>query len=364
MTKIKLIDDSNALAQCLEVASAANWVGVDTEFLREKTYYPLLCLIQVHTPFNTFCVDALAIKDLTPLELSFNGDAVKIIHSCRQDLEALDLRLDKPLRNLYDTQIAAAFCGHGEQVGYAALVESVCNVTLDKTHTRTDWRLRPLSPAQLKYAVDDVNYLNELRLFLNEELTRLGRVAWLEDECERILNLRDYDIKPEDAWKRLKGGSKIPPKHQQCAKQLAIWRETKAQKSDRPREWILPSQSLIDLCFKRPESINALNQIEGLSPGVIRNSGDEFIEIINTHEFDDNDNPVWSRHEAIDSEQKSQVKAIMKKLKQVAEDANISQSLLANRNDIEALVTGGDEIALLTGWRNDFVGKQIVAEFT
>jgi ribonuclease D len=362
MTKIKLITEQDTLDDYIADAKNSEWLAVDTEFLREKTYYPLLCLIQCKTETEEFCIDVLAIEDLSPLQQLLRNQAVtKVIHSCRQDLEALDQRLSGTMMNLYDTQVAAAFCGYGDQVSYGALVESVCGVQLDKSHTRTDWSARPLSTAQLQYAIEDVSYLNDLREYMNVQLLKLGRVDWHREECDRILNLKDYKIDPELAWKRLKGGGKIPVQYQQCAKALSTWREFRAQKSDRPREWILSSQALKDICCQQPSNLSSLSEIKTVYPGVIRKSGEAILKILNTSAG--KTEPVWNKIEPLDSEQRKRVKEIMNRLKSIAEDGEISQSILANRSDIEALVSGKRDIPVLEGWRYKFAGERLLAEF-
>jgi len=350
MTKIKLITDYDTLVEYSEAAKKSEWLSVDTEFLREKTYYPLLCLIQCKSKFEEFYIDVLAIKDLSPLQdLLAEQSVIKIFHSCRQDLEVLDQRLNGSVQNLYDTQVAAAFCGYGEQVSYAALVESVRGVKLDKSHTRTDWSARPLSPAQLQYAIEDVDHLNQLREFLDLQLAELGRRDWHREECERILNLKDYQIDPELAWKRLKGGVKIPAEFQQCAKALSIWREYKAQKRNRPREWIVSSQALKDISYQQPSSLSALAEIKTVFPGVVRNSGDAILKIVKSSSDNEASGSVWKNFTPLDSEQKKRVREIMTRLKNIAEVGKISQSILANRNDIEALVAGGLDVPILEG---------------
>ena len=168
-------------------AECNRYLAIDTEFLRERTFTPELCLIQLCNHQSAVCVDPLAIQDLSPLgEVLENPAVVKIVHSCRQDLEAINTRLNNQVQNLYDTQLAAAFCGYGEQVSYAALVESICAVHLPKSYTRADWSLRPLPEAQIHYALDDVNYLPELYRELQQQLIDSGRSQWHVDECTRV----------------------------------------------------------------------------------------------------------------------------------------------------------------------------------
>lgn len=365
MTKIKLISQRKALDECIRAIKKSKWLGVDTEFVRESTYYPLLCLIQLRSESEGFCIDVLAIDELMPLQEIFaDKNIIKIIHSCRQDLEALAQRIDEPLCNLYDTQIAAAFCGYGEQVSYAALVESICQVRLEKSHTRTDWSARPLSPAQLQYAIDDVNYLARLKEYLGNQLSKFDCQTWHRAECERVLKLNNYPINPEDGWQRLKGGAKIPVRYQRSAKALAIWREHRAQQRNRPREWILSSKALIEISTNQPANLSMLSKIPSVNAGLVRNSGSAILKVIAANSFEKGDaKPIWETYAPLDKEQRIRVKAIMNKLKNVAERVNISESIIANRSDAEALIAGKTNILLLQGWRYEFIGKQLLAEF-
>jgi ribonuclease D len=363
MSKIKLVEDSRQLERVVESLAAASWVGIDTEFLREKTYYPLLCLVQVHAESGSHCIDPLKVNDLTALErVLADPGIVKIIHSCRQDLEALDQRMDAMVVNLFDTQLAAGFCGYGEQVSYAGLAGEFTGVELDKSQTRTDWSRRPLSAQQLDYAMDDVNYLNRIRDALDSQLEQMGRVDWMKAECEEITRRKDYLVDPGCAWQRLKGGSRIPRDRQAAAVALATWRETRAQKSDRPREWILSSKALVDIASKRPGSIEALSSIDTVNAGVIRSSGRTILQILDTHRPDDSQ-AVWSKYAPLENEQKGRVKAAMALLRETAQREKISPALLANRSDIESLVSGDRDIRLLSGWRYDLIGRELSEQF-
>ena len=362
MIKSKLITDCRALDDCIRSIKQSSWVAVDTEFLRETTYYPLLCLIQIRTESVGICIDALAIDDLSPLQAIFaDKNITKILHASRQDLEALDQRMDTPICNLYDTQIAAALCGYGGQISYAGLVESICQVRLDKSHTRTDWAARPLSSAQLQYAIDDVNYLYRLQQALANQLSEFGRCAWHREECENTLKLENYRIDPQDVWQRLKGGAKIPIKYQHSAKALSIWREQKAQQRNRPREWILSTRALTEICKCQPSNLAQLAELKMVNANVVKFSGNAILNILNTAST--GKTPVWHNYTPSDKAQRKQLSEIINKLKSIAEASHISQSMLANRHDIEAMIVGKVTIPLLEGWRYEFCGKEIVAEF-
>jgi ribonuclease D len=210
--------------------------------------------------------------------------------------------------------------------------------------------------------MDDVNYLNRIRDALDTQLEQMGRVDWMKAECEEITRRKNYLVDPDCAWQRLKGGSRIPHARQAAAVELASWREVRAQKSDRPREWILSSRALVEIASKRPGSIEALSSIDRVNAGVIRSSGRTILEILDTHRPDDCQ-AVWSKYAPLENEQKGRVKAAMALLRETAQREKISPALLANRSDIESLVSGDRDIRLLSGWRYDLIGRELSEQF-
>lgn len=360
MLKIKLIENIDELKDLSEKLSKVDWVGIDTEFLREKTYYPLLCLIQIHSEIGEWCIDTIKIEDLSSFsQVICNPKIEKIFHSCRQDLEALDQRIPIAVENLYDTQLAASFCGLGDQMSYAAVVQEVTGVELAKTQTRTDWSARPLSDSQIYYAIDDVRYLVQVRQHMNDQLESMGRLSWHQQECQQILDNADHKIDPLEVWKRLKGAVKIPVENHGVAKELCVWRETKAQKRDRPREWVVPSRSVVEIATTRPKNLNDLSQVDGMTAGMVRHVGADILDILQANPPQPLAKPLWQRHLPMDNAQKQTLKIAMKTLREIAAEEKISQSILANRSDIESFVLGNRQINLLKGWRYDLAGKKI-----
>ncbi len=372
MISINIIRSNDELISCIDVAVRAGWLAMDTEFLRERTYTPELCLIQVSGEESAACIDPLAVEDLSPLGVLLgNPDVVKIFHSCRQDLEALDTRADIRARNLYDTQLAAAFCGYGDQVSYAALVEAVCAVHLPKSHTRTDWSRRPLSRAQLDYALDDVKYLPALRCELDRLLEQKGRMQWHRDECVRAAAPANYRIDPNHAWQRLKGFERLDAAAQECVRKLAVWRERKAQRRNLPRGWVLPTPVLLQICRQRPDTLSRLAQIKEIAPNTVKHAGPEIIALIaqNEHNDDKGDDAEVAETRAcplplLTPEQKRQVRAIMQLLEQRAMQEELSRSLLANRQEVESFVRGQTDLPLFAGWRAQLIGDEILARYS
>ncbi|MDD9810683.1 MAG: ribonuclease D [Gammaproteobacteria bacterium] len=368
MTAIPIISDARALAQFVAALGCRDgWVSVDTEFLRERTFTPKLCLVQLTDGAQSACVDPLAVQDLSPLgELLADRSRRKIFHSCRQDLEAIDTRLDARAAGLYDTQLAAAFCGHGAQTSYAALVEALCDVRLPKAHTRADWSRRPLPRAELEYALDDIKYLQPLRAILDREMASKGYAEWHREECEYAARPSQYRADPATAWRRIKGVAKLDATGQSCAQLLAAWRERRALQSDRPRNWILPGAVLLTLCRKRPTQLSSLSKIKHIAPGLVKKSGAQILDLIAQGK---RNAPPLAPLPPLNAEQRGQVKRILSRIAEVSEQTGISQTLIASRPEVEDFTRavnhtdgapGTDGTRLLQGWRRQLIGEEIL----
>src|ERR1700722_14363778 len=231
-----------ALARTLEPQP---WIGVDTEFLRERTFFPKLCLLQLAAGGQIWCVDTLALGSLDPLMPALTAAGTrKVIHAARQDLEAVYLSTKRVMSPVFDTQIAAGCIGLKPQVGYAELVKTLLDVTIPKGQTRTDWSKRPLSRAQLDYAADDVLYLGDVADHLSLRLKELGRDSWVLEDCLELEDKQLYEPDPAQAWGRLRGLAQLAPASRGRAKTIAVWREKQARARDLPRAWI-PSDAAI-----------------------------------------------------------------------------------------------------------------------
>jgi ribonuclease D len=213
---IRYVASRSDLDDLCEQLAGSPWLAVDTEFHREKTYYPELCLVQVANDDIIACVDPLAVDDLSPLmDLFYSPNTTLVFHAARQDLELFFLLRNALPPNIFDTQLAATVLGYGDQIGYGNLVKQCLNVDLDKAHARTDWRQRPLSPAQIEYAADDVRYLRELYHQLHDKLITTKRLAWLDDDFATLSSVNTYQEDPNSSWLRIKGAGKL--KGQQLA---------------------------------------------------------------------------------------------------------------------------------------------------
>lgn len=354
-----IIRDSAALADLGHSLSAAEWAALDTEFVRERTYFAHLCLIQIATPQWLVLVDPLAITDITALLDALALPFGKVWHAARQDLEVfhdIDGRVPAPA---FDSQIAAAFLGHDDQIGYAALVQAMLGVTLDKTHTRTDWARRPLSPEQLRYARDDVRYLAELYPLLMEQLEARGRRGWFEQECTRLTDPAVYRSEPDQAWRRLKGGGRLPPAAQQVLRELAAWRERQARERNLPRGWVLRDAQLLEIARRQPDSLARLREVAELDDRALHRMGEALLECITAGQQAE-PQALWTR--AVPTEAQTKLAARMSiELKTVAAEQELAPALLATRRDIERLARGEPVSTLLTGWRGELLGERLGA---
>ncbi len=334
-------------------------VAVDTEFLREKTYHAKLCLVQLGIDEHQYCIDVLNIDDLSCLVKLFSAaNVLKLFHAARQDIEVILHTLDVLPKPIFDTQLAAAFCGADMQVGYGALVQEVTGVELPKSQSRTDWTRRPLSAEQIKYAGEDVAYLEALYQAGLEKLQQQNKQAWYDAEIEQYYDESLYVIAPEQAYKRLSGGMlKIKPQH--VLKALANWREAVAQERDIPRSWVIRDDKLYDLAqanVKSEQELLSLAVFGRRSAGALASQAFEVIRNVDSA----NNEKVWRKVEPLNKEEKSVCSQMMRDLSKLSESHGIAQALLATRKDIEALYRNRQSKKLLKGWREALVGKPML----
>jgi ribonuclease D len=364
MREARLIQDPGELETAVFRLRGAERLAVDTEFMRERTYHPQLCLVQVGTEADCYLFDPLVGLDLAPLhELLADRSKLKILHAARQDLEVMLLTGGSVPGPLFDTQVAAAFLGFPPQVGYAELVARQLGASIDKGQTRTDWSRRPLTPAQVAYAADDVKHLLTLHTDLQAALVARGRDGWVADEIAACENPALYRTDPALAWRRLKGLNRLQPAEQSAARALAEWRERRAIESDKPRGWILADEALYALAAREPVSIEALESVPALPPGVLRKRGDELLELLRTARADESGVPLTAPKRP-EPEQMALATRLLQVVREVATELEVSAEVLATRKDVEAIAFGSVEPAdspLLRGWRKAVVGEKLLA---
>ena len=355
-----IADTADAVTDLAVRLAAHASIGLDTEFLRERTYRAELCLIQVSAGDDAVCVDPLAVTELGALAGPLTaGDVVKVMHASRQDLEVL-LPAVGLVRPVFDTQIAAALAGFAAQIGYAELTRRLLGVELPKAHTRTDWSRRPLSPEQIEYARDDVRHLVPLKLKLEEHLARLGRMNWLAEELAGLADPRALVMEPEEAWRRIKGLRGLDPARERLARGLAAWRERRAMERNRPRGWILDDAALREIIVRVPRSLPALEAITEMPASVVRHCGAELLACVTAANVP-NPAPALEMRQRPDPVKSVLVKKLSAVNQAVATELGINPEVLATRRDLERLADGGDEIAALRGWRRSAVGERLLA---
>lgn len=357
------IDTPEALATLVSQLSSAPWLAVDTEFLREKTYHARLCLLQLGGPGVVACIDPLALQNLDLLRpLLCNRHITKVLHAARQDLEILYQVLGEMPTPVFDTQIAAAFLGQGEQIGYGRLVAEVLAVSLEKGHARTDWSKRPLDPAQLHYAANDVRYLGKLYTYQHAALSSMGRLTWLNEYFSKLCDHESYRISPEDRWRRLKGIRTLRGAALAIAQDLAAWREIQARAADRPRRWILADEPLLDIARRTPTTPNDLQHIHGLPRSFAKRHGDAILELVaKARSRPAATWPVLHEPLTIDTGRAALADQLMATLRYEAQRQAISPALLATRSEIEKLACGETDLPVMQGWRAEVVGKALRA---
>jgi ribonuclease D len=363
MRDATLVTTQSQLDAAVFRLEAATRLAVDTEFMRESTYYPQLCLVQVATDSDCFLVDPLAGLDLGGLHALFTSRSkLKILHAARQDLEVLQLGGRPVPAPVFDTQVAAAMLGFPPQAGYAELVARQLGHSIDKGQTRTDWSRRPLTPAQLAYAADDVHHLLTLHTELSAALEDRGRSAWLAEDAAALEDAALYRTEPGDAWRRLKGLGRLKPREQSAARALAEWRERRAIDSDKPRGWILTDEAIYAVATMAPRNMGDLEAIRSLPPAVTRKRGEELLALVATA-FE---TAGTTGIEATGRRPTPQENALVSKLQKIVRDEaaalEVSPEVIATRRDIEALVfEDRGESAVLRGWRRSVVGEKLLA---
>ncbi len=357
------VDTPEQLDDLCERLRGAASLALDTEFLRERTFYAQLCLLQIASEELVACVDPLALPTLEPLlEIIFDPRVLKIMHAGRQDLEILfDLR-GKLSRPVFDTQIAATLLGLGDQVSYQTLVRDVLGVELEKTHTRTNWQQRPLDSGQLRYAQDDVRYLHEVWHRQTRQLEDKGRHGWLDDDFAALTDIANYDKVAEDAWLRIRGIRVLKGVQLAVVRELAAWREHRAREYDRPRKWILGDDVLIDLARHLPPDMDALHRVRGLDPRTLRSVGPDIINVIQrVQKLPQSEWPSLGLRFTPTPSEEALIDAMMAIVRQAGISNGISPAALASRRDLEQMIAGKNDHAILHGWRGRLVGQHLQA---
>jgi ribonuclease D len=357
-----LITSSGDLKALVDRLSTQPFIAVDTEFMRENSYWPDLCLVQIASTEEAAAIDPKADLDLKPLLdlLVENETVLKVFHAGGQDLEIIHNLTGKLPRALFDTQIAAMALGHGEQIGYSNLIESLLGYSLDKGARFTDWGRRPLEKRQIDYAIADVTHLATVFPRMVEKLKKTGRGAWLDEEMERLADPSSFAFEPSEAWKRLKLPSRNPIVLGRL-KALAGWRETEARTKNLPRGRILKDDTLNEIVLHPPKSQEDLGRVRGLSAGWRNNDiGARLMAAIaaaKPHEPDEMPDREAKRPGL--TKEGALVSDLLKLLLKIrSKESGVAAKLIARSDDLEALAVGvRKDLKILSGWRFEQFGK-------
>ncbi|MFA7431879.1 MAG: ribonuclease D [Rhodospirillaceae bacterium] len=359
-----LITTTEALAAFCERVSTAEFITVDTEFMREKTYWPQLCLVQVGGPEEAWCIDPLAEGiDLTPLhDLLRNPRVLKVFHAARQDLEIFYNQMGSFPEPLFDTQVAAMVCGFGDSVGYETLAVKLAKASIDKSMRFTDWARRPLTDKQVRYALSDVTHLRVVYEKLARRLESTGRAHWLIQEMEILTDPSNYSVAPDEAWRRLKTRTKTP-RFLGVVKELAAWREIEAQTRDVPRQRILRDESLLEIAAHAPTTTDQLERSRGFSRGQAEGKvGKAILDAVERgRNLPEDQLPVPPDRKDIPPGLGPITDLLKVLLKMRCEEHDVAVKLVASSDDLE-LIADDDkaDVAALKGWRWEIFGKDAI----
>ncbi|MBB3919634.1 ribonuclease D [Rhizobium fabae] len=348
-------------AACKELAKS-DFITIDTEFLRETTFWPELCLIQMASPTLEVLVDPLAKGiDLAPFfELMADTKVLKVFHAARQDIEIIFNRGNLIPHPIFDTQVAAMVCGFGDSVSYDQLVSRIKNVHIDKSSRFTDWSRRPLSDKQLEYALADVTHLRDVYLSLKAELDREGRTSWLSEEMDILEARETYDMHPDDAWQRLKMRLR-KPQELAVLKYVAAWREREARARNVPRSRVLKDDAIYEIAQQQPKDTEGLGRLRTIPKGWERStSGAAVVEAVNVAlALPKADMPHAPRQAQAPEGAAAAVELLKVLLKLISEKHGVAPKVIANSEDLDKIAADGEkaDVAALHGWRRDLFGE-------
>lgn len=344
-------------------AKQSSVLAIDTEFLREKTYYARLCLLQMATDDETAIVDPFEVDDLSVLAPLLEDESiVKLFHAGGQDLEILYREMGILPKPIFDTQIAAALLGHTQQIGYAALVYSECGVQLKKIDSFTDWSRRPLSQSQLSYAAEDVIYLPKLYASMHAALEEKGRLHWLDQDFEALSDPSRYEVNERERYRRLKRVSQLSRKQLSAAREVASWREVEAQRRDVPRKWIVTDEQIVEACKREARTIDELFMVRGLSDRLGTKDARSVVALI--AKGLDAPKETWPETDRTSKNERNvdaELDLMTALVRLRAKENGVAFPTLASHDDLARVARGyTDGIDLLRGWRRALVGKELL----
>jgi ribonuclease D len=363
-----MIVDRAEVQRLVEEARSGGILGLDTEFMREKTYRARLCLVQVSTRQGIYVIDPLEDIDVGAIaELVGDPEVDTIVHAGRQDFEIFYERFDVTPSAAFDVQLAAGFAGYGASLPYGRLVEAVTGTTLVKGESYTDWCRRPLTDAQLRYAADDVRYLLVIADVLRDKLNVAGRLDWATDEMAALQDPALYDIDLDEIYKRVSGRGNLSGKQMAVLRELARWREEMATSRDIPRGWVIKDQTLIEMARRSPKSVGDLKNLRGMGAKEAERSGAALLAAIERGRKADPIPSPRGPSRTAQARARALVGLADAIVRSRSDAAGIANEIVTTRGELEALLAdvfdggpNGERHRLLTGWRRDLVGDALV----
>ncbi|HCO92048.1 MAG TPA: ribonuclease D [Alphaproteobacteria bacterium] len=358
---MRVITDTAALSDCCNRLAKAEFITVDTEFIRDKTYWPRLCLIQIAGPEDELIVDPLADGiDLAPFYWLMAQESVtKVFHAARQDVEIFFHEGQTIPTPLFDTQVAAMVCGFGDSIGYDNLARKILNVRIDKSSRFSDWARRPLTERQLNYAIQDVTHLRHVYEWLHTKLDENGRSHWLQEEMAILTAPSTYEMHPENAWLRIKARG-ANRRFLGVLKHVAAWREQAAQDRDIPRNRVLRDEALVEIAGHPPKSIKELGDLRNVPKGVAEGRLGQALlaAILEGVALDEAELPTLPKKPAVTTNNGSLVELMKVLLKRQCEEAGVAPRLVANATDLELIAADDNApVPALSGWRYELFGQ-------
>lgn len=361
MPEASWIDEERGVGELAQRLPAHERIALDTEFLRERTFFARLCVLQIAAGEGIWCVDAIA-TPLAPLvPVLGSSTTTKLLHAARQDLEVLYLSSRCVVAPVFDTQVAAACAGFKPQIGYADLVDTLLGVKLEKAHTRADWSKRPLSREQLAYAADDVRYLEPVARALEDRLRELDREHWVREDCAALTDARRFEPDPDTAWERLRGIAQLAPRARARAKLIAAWRERLARERDLPRSWILPDAAVFEIAHATPQTAADLSALRAMPPNFNARFAEDLLDTLRDQAPREPPAPEPEPDGRPTDAQKAAAERMIRAVDARAAELGVSAEILATRGQIKALAMGSRQIDALAGWRREVIGERLLA---
>ena len=359
---IKPITDQNTLNDFYNKCKIEKVLAVDTEFIRDSTYYPSLCLIQIAGINFAAAIDPLAKLDMSPIwELLLNKNILKVFHAGRQDIEIFFGLMGEIPTPIYDTQIAAMFCGLGDQVSYESLVNNFLGLSVNKEHQFTNWLQRPLSKNQINYAISDVTHLINIFPLIRKAIKDNNREEWVTKELEHLSKKELYKVKADEVWKKIKLKNSNP-QMLNLLKYLAYWRENECKKRNIPRNRLIRDDVLINLSFSKPKTISELKKIRAIPKNLLNDDFSQILEVIDKAEKVKREE--WPLISTSTSPQisKSSLELLKILLKYCSEENGLAEKVIANTDDLKSILEGQKKnMKVFTGWRNKIFGEMALS---